>query len=69
MGPDFLVPSNKIRSSGHKLNHRKFHLNTRKNFFTLRVSEHWNRLTREIVESSFLETFKIDLDTFLCNLL
>ena len=26
------------------LEHRKFHTNTRENFFTVRVTEHWNRL-------------------------
>jgi len=49
--------------------HRKFHLNTRKNFFTLRVTEHWNRLLREAVESPSLEIFKTHLDAVLCNLL
>jgi len=42
-----VVPNNRKRGNGHKLKHRKFHLNTRKNFFTLRVMEHWNRLPRE----------------------
>lgn len=37
----------------------------RKNFFTLRVAEHWNRLPRETGESPLLETFKTHLDTFL----
>jgi len=40
----------------------------RKNFFPLRVTEHWNRLPREAVESS-LEIFKTLLDKVLCNLL
>jgi len=35
-----VVPSNMIRGNGHKLKQRKFHLNMRKNFFTLRVTEH-----------------------------
>jgi len=33
----------------------------RKNFFTLRVIEHWNRLPREVVESPSLEIFKTRL--------
>ncbi|KFP67469.1 hypothetical protein N322_11560, partial [Cariama cristata] len=52
-----------------KLKLRKFHLNIRKNFYTLRVAENWNRLPREIVESPSLEIFKTHLDVFLCNLL
>lgn len=35
-----------LRSSGHKFKHEKLHLNTRKNF-TVRGTEHWNRLPRE----------------------
>jgi len=41
----------------------------RKNFFTLRVTEPWNRLPREVVESPSLEIFKTHLDKVLCNLL
>jgi len=48
---------------------RKFHLNMRKNFITLRVMEHWNRLPREVVESPSLEIFKTRSDAVLCSLL
>ncbi|KFV78487.1 hypothetical protein N308_03038, partial [Struthio camelus australis] len=55
--------------NGHKLKHRKFHLNMRKNFFPVRVTEHWIRLPREAGESPSLEIFKTRLDTILGNML
>jgi len=64
-----VVPSNRTRDNRSKLKHRKFQLNVRKNFFTLRVMEHWNRLPREVVESPPLEILKTHLDEVLCSLL
>jgi len=40
-----------------------------KNFFPLRVTEHWNRLHRKAVESPSLDIFKTHMDMVLCNLL
>ncbi|GAB0209969.1 hypothetical protein GRJ2_003462600 [Grus japonensis] len=64
-----VVPSDRARGNRHKLENRKFQLNTKKNFFTLRVTEHWNRFPREVVESPSLERFKTHLDAILCNML
>jgi len=64
-----VVPSDRTKGNRHKMKHRKFHLNTRKNFFPLRVMDHWNRLPREVVESASLEIFKTRLDKVLCSLL
>ena len=34
------VPSDRTRNSGHILELRNFHLDTKKNFFILKVTEH-----------------------------
>jgi len=45
------VPGSRTRGNAHKLEHNMFLTNMRKNFVTLRVTEHWNRLPTEVVGS------------------
>lgn len=64
-----MVPSNTTRGNRHKLKHRKFHVDMRKNFLILKVSGHWMRLSREMAESPLVDIIKTCLDMVLCNLL
>lgn len=45
------------------MRHGKICLNMRKKLFTLKLTEHWNGLPREAVESPSIEIFKSHLDT------
>lgn len=49
----------KTRDSRYKLNQERFHLDIRKNFFTVKTINHWNNLSGDIVESLSLEFFKV----------
>ena len=42
-------------------------MNIRKHSFTVRVTEHWHRLPREVIASPSLEIFKCHLDMVLGN--
>lgn len=50
--------SDRTTSNGKTLKHRKFDLHTIKCLFTVRVTEHWKVLYREVVESPSMEIFK-----------
>lgn len=65
--PETVVPSGRTQSNGHKLKHRKRHLN-RKVFCK---SKHWHRLPVKVVESvnSGAPKKKFTRDTVLSRLL
>lgn len=53
-------PKKPVRTRGHRLRlcQGRLRLNIQKNFLTVSVVKHWNRLLRHVIESPFLKMFK-----------
>uniref|UniRef100_A0A803T8E9 Reverse transcriptase domain-containing protein n=1 Tax=Anolis carolinensis TaxID=28377 RepID=A0A803T8E9_ANOCA len=59
----------RMRNNGFKLQERRFHLNIRKNFLTVRAVQQWNSLPQSVVEAPSSEAFKQRLDGHLSGVL
>lgn len=52
----------RTEKNSFKLEKNRFRLFIRKNFFTIKVLQDWNRLLRKIIDDSSLEIFSVMLD-------
>lgn len=53
-----VIPSDRIRGNGHQLKHRRYYLNVQKQFFTVKMIEHRNRISRDAVQSPFVDAIR-----------
>lgn len=59
------MPSDRDRGDGHTLKHRQFPTKSRKHFFTVKVSQHWQKLPKEALETRSLKIFRSHPDIVL----
>lgn len=64
-----VLPSDRTRGSEHKMEHRRFRLNIERCLFTVKLTEYYNKLFREVVISSSQAILKSHLDMILSSLL
>lgn len=64
----FSLSQGRTRNNGVKLQGKRFSLDVRKKFLTVRVINQWNRLPREVVGSPSMEVFKQRLDSHLSEM-
>ena len=64
-GTNLFTLETRTRNNGFKLRERRFHLNSRKHFLTVRAVCRWNKLPPRVVESPLLEVFRRRLDEHL----
>ena len=60
-----LVINNRTRGHNYNIKGKPCKLDLRKNYFSLRVVDQWNRLPADVVNSPTLSTFKNKLDKFM----
>ena len=63
----FTMSSTGLRGHELKLYKPQAHLDIRKNFFTVRVIDEWNRLHESLLHCCTLSTFKKRLDCYFKN--
>jgi len=63
----FFILLSGLRGHEFKLYKPQAHLDIRKNFFTVRVIDEWNRLFETVLHCNTLSTFKKKPDCFLKN--
>ena len=64
---EVLIPTSNLRTrnNGFKLDKFKFRKEIGRNWFTNRVVDEWNKLSRQILEADTINTFKRRLDRYM----